>query len=525
MFSIKGPPPEINGNVGPSPKLRKASRDEGKLEFQLMLTACDTDDQEGEEEEQVSALSAGGEPKAVQQTLVNTLQNCYAPGPHGVPQPPEAIVASPDDNSTVGASTALPVPSEMAPQVVLLRTALSVSSQPDQTALVTGGNTNATISMKEMQLPQRGSECAVISHSQQDSLPRQRQKMVESVPVIMNASPINGSSIHNIQREPGTSPSSDSQDVSALAQGAVDASMALSVLSEMIPPAVLSRSASGILSQSGLTALLKGGNIARTMTLDEVRLTLRGNKIAVIAPSDQDSLPTRLHKIVDSLPAIMNAHPTYGSSIQDVRRETETSASSDLTDIGELALSPGRVDAAVPNPLEIAPSPAQQLLTLLERAKPALEMAPPRSADVQQVSEVKMLRLKLRPNALGEVEVILRRSSRQLRIEVMVTEQSAANALQADMEFLKERISGLLHAEAAKSVSIVVRTTDSASTEVPLFHRDGGGNPGHASSGSLSSGGGDRPTPHKEDTSSRSRGRDQNDKSSPLRPASNGRVV
>ena len=172
------------------------------------------------------------------------------------------------------------------------------------------------------------------------------------------------------------------------------------------------------------------------------------------------------------------------------------------------------------------PSPARQLLQFIESSSvPVQNPASYFTAALPQVGEVKVLRMKLTPEALGDVELSLRRSSSEMRIHITVTKKTAAELLQGDIDILRDRIGGLLPAETSHTITISVVSADtsqaiSAPGSLPV-------EPGIADSGQsfLGSAGGDRPTPHKEDRPLPHGEWDRHDQDTPVRPNSDGGLV
>lgn len=173
---------------------------------------------------------------------------------------------------------------------------------------------------------------------------------------------------------------------------------------------------------------------------------------------------------------------------------------------------------------EASPSPARQLLQLLETSAPELKGPYPVPSELQQTGGIRVLRMKLSPEALGDVDVTMRRSRDGLRIEVTVANQAVTKALQADIEFLKARIGGLLHSGSTGAVSIIVQSADSGTTGPSPLPPAAGGDQAMASA--FSSGHGGRPSSHKEDAPFRFRGSARHEEEVPLRPvAASARVV
>jgi hypothetical protein len=153
--------------------------------------------------------------------------------------------------------------------------------------------------------------------------------------------------------------------------------------------------------------------------------------------------------------------------------------------------------------MPIEPSPARQLLSLIEVPLKPLLTSPTSVMGIQtQNEEVRVLRMTLMPANLGEVEVTFRRRGTEMQIRIAVSKQAAADALQGDLGFLKERIAALQPADGTHSILIMMSSPEgSVPTGVQPHFRNENDSiaTGH---GGPPSGGGERPSPRKEDTQS-----------------------
>ena len=105
-------------------------------------------------------------------------------------------------------------------------------------------------------------------------------------------------------------------------------------------------------------------------------------------------------------------------------------------------------------------------------------------------------------------------------------DQSAADALEADIGLLRDRIGGLLPADAAHTITISVTPVETppAASTLPSTSHDGGAAQGGRSS--FGAGNGERSTPHEEDRPSPQREWISNDQDVGMRPAvASGLVV
>ncbi len=132
--------------------------------------------------------------------------------------------------------------------------------------------------------------------------------------------------------------------------------------------------------------------------------------------------------------------------------------------------------------------------------------------------EVKILRMKLKPELLGEVDVMLRRVGGEMRIHITVAKQAAADALQGDLAFLSDRICGLVPSEAAPAITLYVQSSD-GNVPSPILHRNSSSDTGAATSnGGPAAGGGDRPTPRKDEPRSNNATNEALERDSLLQP-------
>ncbi len=172
------------------------------------------------------------------------------------------------------------------------------------------------------------------------------------------------------------------------------------------------------------------------------------------------------------------------------------------------------------------PSPARQIMQCLETSTASGQMPiTPLMTALPQAQDVKVLRMKLRPDALGDVELSLRRNTNEMHIHITVTKRSTADMLQGEIAALRDRIDSLLPAETTHTITISVVTQDGS----PLSNAAGSmpGEPGtlDAGQGSLGSAGGDRSTPHKEERPLQQREWAGHDRDTPLQSSADGGLV
>lgn len=178
-----------------------------------------------------------------------------------------------------------------------------------------------------------------------------------------------------------------------------------------------------------------------------------------------------------------------------------------------------QVDLGPPN---TGLSPAAQVLDLIESAAPVSKPGalPPYPGPVA-AGDLRVLRMRLHPDSLGEVDVALRRRGKELHIEIAVTRQVAADAIQADIGVLSERIGLLLAGEDTHSIHIVTQLADNAPASPSS---QAGRYAGETFAGGAASGSGERPPPRKQDAPTPRKEREGHEESQPVSGAA-GLVV
>lgn len=166
-----------------------------------------------------------------------------------------------------------------------------------------------------------------------------------------------------------------------------------------------------------------------------------------------------------------------------------------------------RLSVTAPN----APSPAAQILTKIAEAStpshPSLLATQP---SIQTVGDVRVLRIVLRPEALGEVDLTLRRAGADMRIHIAVTTAAAAEALQRDRSLLEERIGSLLPPGSQHYVTIVMQVPELREAPIPFPPMRSGADGSSPGFGGSADGGGGRSLPDKEEKPSRWKEREHN---------------
>lgn len=149
-------------------------------------------------------------------------------------------------------------------------------------------------------------------------------------------------------------------------------------------------------------------------------------------------------------------------------------------------------------------APVRQLQSLLEGAIEEFQHGPTLSSIARTpgpgnavASEVKVFKMRLKPDALGDVEVILRRSGSELRIVIQVEKQATADAINSDMSLLNENLGGLLAEDGSPFTVVTVVSTDLGQSVGSEAGSRAGGDSAERGQSAFHSGGEERPPPHK----------------------------
>lgn len=177
------------------------------------------------------------------------------------------------------------------------------------------------------------------------------------------------------------------------------------------------------------------------------------------------------------------------------------------TSTSEIMLSPsGTISESARNqplpfslPSFTGQSPAHQLVARLAPLNTVLRVASPASLQTNlQGGEIKVLRLRLRPEALGDVDVTLRRDGTGTHVRISVAKDIAAISLHGDLAWLRERMGELFTSEHTPKITITVQVSDAlpqAGSPLPRGDSEALG----SGQGQTSSWSGERPTPRKQD--------------------------
>lgn len=172
-------------------------------------------------------------------------------------------------------------------------------------------------------------------------------------------------------------------------------------------------------------------------------------------------------------------------------------------------------DSALPSP---AHSAARQILDLIESNDHASRSAAPASVETRSLlagGDVRMLRMKLHPDSLGDVDVTLRRRGKEMHIEIVVTQQAAADAIQADIGLLNDRVGKLLAAEDAHNIRISIQPPDNTSSIAGPFSSESRCDAAGTFGGGAATGSGEGPPPRKQDAPTPHKERDGDEESQP----------
>lgn len=134
-------------------------------------------------------------------------------------------------------------------------------------------------------------------------------------------------------------------------------------------------------------------------------------------------------------------------------------------------------------------SPAHQILSTLAGTVTANSIAQ------MKPGEIKAFRVKLHPEELGDVEVVLRHTGQETRIHISVSREATAEALRRDLSLLEDRLGPLLAVTSSRSVTIDVQSESPADSTA--FRQDNAGS-GGGSFSAQADGRDRRPSPDKD---------------------------
>jgi len=178
---------------------------------------------------------------------------------------------------------------------------------------------------------------------------------------------------------------------------------------------------------------------------------------------------------------------------------------------------PASATPGIPLPItkQTSEQPAAQQLLAAIRA-PLQATAAGATSSFPASDEIKVLRIRLKPDALGEVDVTLRRNGSRMNIDIMVSKSLAAEALHGDLGMLQDRVAALLGSEDRHHIKVTLHQSEPFLSPASSGSGMQGGQP---------SGGGDRQTPRKQDGPTHMARNDRHEPDGPLQPVSTGLVV
>lgn len=115
-------------------------------------------------------------------------------------------------------------------------------------------------------------------------------------------------------------------------------------------------------------------------------------------------------------------------------------------------------------PTQALPTPAQQIISGLREQYSRLETAQPQGRQIAEAEPdplakggIKILRIRLQPETLGEVEVTIRRSGGEVKVGLAVGSEATAATLRQDLGTLQDRLISSLLGETTPIIEISVR--------------------------------------------------------------------
>lgn len=171
-------------------------------------------------------------------------------------------------------------------------------------------------------------------------------------------------------------------------------------------------------------------------------------------------------------------------------------------------------------------SPALQIIASLSETSVATPtMTPMLFQAAPQSGEVRVLRMTLRPDDLGDVEITLRLSGGEIRVHIAVATPAAAEALQRDRTLLEDRLGSLLPPGAQPSLTIMMQVPESREPQPPLLPQRGNAEGSSPGFGSQQDGNGSRSSSTKEGARARWHERDDDENETGPRRIASGLVL
>mgnify|MGYP006265739441 CR=1 FL=1 len=286
--------------------------------------------------------------------------------------------------------------------------------------------------------------------------------------------------------------------------------------------------ASGQPPSEGDETMAGAGRITDVVTLDTSKICHEEQGVAkmirtAIGPRD---LGTRAEEIgLDSYADRSNpggSQPAWsGSRVSHISQERH-----DSSEKFELSRQEEQPDSKAMSKPEIAPpqitaadlQPARQITAQLEHLLRVDRVSPTTNPQqIQHAGDIRSLRLTLKPEHLGEVEIIIRRSGSEMHIRMVVKNEKTARILEGDMSLLREKIDQLMQGNGSPTVVVQVSALDENLSQPAGQQGKADGNSSTSSGNSLSDSG-ERQAPRKRDTGTRQIINDSQDRDQLLQP-------
>jgi flagellar hook-length control protein FliK len=163
------------------------------------------------------------------------------------------------------------------------------------------------------------------------------------------------------------------------------------------------------------------------------------------------------HKMV---PAPVSKHDVPEVLVATSGQQIRSEKKSDILPDAEATL------ASVSTPVQPMATPAQQIISGLTQQYDRLEPIPApelvrqaAGTDPESLlrTEIKVLRLKLQPESLGDVDITLRRSGGEVKVGIAVSSELTAATLRQDLGLLQDRLISSLLGDTIPVIEISVR--------------------------------------------------------------------
>jgi hypothetical protein len=231
---------------------------------------------------------------------------------------------------------------------------------------------------------------------------------------------------------------------------------------------------------------------------------------------------------VDGIAAKPFALESNPSNIAGPELNGESNATTPRQEDREQPVAPDVGIPVLPMTMDKQPisEPVKQIVRNIEAiARPMMFTAAPEEGPQRPPTELRVLRIALRPVELGDVELTLRRSGEELRVHIAVSRPSTAERLQRDLTVLTDRVGDLLSGSSQQAVTIVVQPLEAMA--IPTAPPEPGP-PGNWSATNFSSqpeGGSRRQPSGKDDGRNPVKGHGRNDETGSRLRIASGRIV